>query len=86
MSGEPTHMERIVSQAEEVLQRARPFLHEDGGDVAVLRFESGNATLVVQFSGNCATCPLSMFTLRAGLEPLVRMHIPEVHRLEIGVS
>ncbi len=74
----------IEARAQGVLEPARKFLQEDGGDVKVVGFEPDTQTLVVSYIGECLTCPLQMFTLRAGLEPLVQQQVPEVRRLELA--
>jgi Fe-S cluster biogenesis protein NfuA len=63
------------------LELVRPFLRADGGDVRFVRIkESG--VLEVQWLGTCVTCPMSVMTLRAGIERIVMKDNPEVKRIE----
>ncbi len=75
-------MEEIGTKEEAVLAKIRPYLIEDGGDVEFVRFEPPTSTLVVRFIGNCTLCPLSMMTLRAGIERYILNELPEVRRVE----
>jgi len=67
---------------EKVLDIIRPYLLEDGGGVEFLRFEFETHTLVLSLTGNCKHCPLSLMTLRAGIEKLIIKNIPEIRRVE----
>ncbi len=75
-------MEDFENKVEEVLQKIRPYLAKDGGGVEFLRFEQENQTLVLTLTGNCKECPLSLMTLRAGIEKLILKFIPEIRRVE----
>ncbi|MFA6570234.1 MAG: NifU family protein [Bacteroidota bacterium] len=65
------------------LTKVRPYLNEDEGDVELVRFEEGTNILEVRFLGNCKDCPLSMMTLRAGIERFVQKEVPEIRRVEL---
>jgi len=75
-------IEDIQARAELVLTKIRPYLQEDGGDIEYVRFEPKTSTLVLRFLGNCIECPLSMMTLRGGIERFILKDIPEVRRVE----
>lgn len=60
----------------------RPYLQEDEGDIEFVRFENETSVLEVRFLGNCKTCPLSVMTLRAGIERYLLARIPEIRRVE----
>ena len=69
--------EKILS----VLERIRPCLQIDGGDIE-LSSVSEDGFLKIHFIGACATCPLSPMTLRAGVERTLMLALPEVKRVE----
>jgi Fe-S cluster biogenesis protein NfuA len=73
-------LERAISDA---LAECRPYLQRDGGDIELVRFEVETATAEVRFTGACAECPLVLMTLRAGIERLVQLRVPQVRRLEL---
>ena len=72
----------IIKRSSEILLQVKPFLAIDQGDVDVVDYEVENRTLVVQFKGNCIDCPLSLMTIRAGIEKLILREIPEIKRVE----
>lgn len=73
--------ELTIENVEEVLKKVRPYLQLDGGDVEVLNIlESG--IVQVRLIGACKNCPLSMMTLRAGIERALMQEIPDVKRIE----
>lgn len=72
----------ILKRSSEILLQVKPFLAIDQGDVDVVDYEVENRTLVVQFKGNCIDCPLSLMTIRAGIEKLILREIPEIKRVE----
>jgi len=76
-----TFEERI----ERCLDKARPYLRADGGDVAFRRFSLGGV-VELQWLGTCAVCPMSQLTLRAGVERAILQDLREVKRVEAVTS
>lgn len=74
--------EDIKTRIENVLELLRPYLQEDGGDVEFVRFEEESRVAEVRLLGNCSNCPLSIMTLRAGIERFILNKIPEIRRVE----
>lgn len=72
----------LINRVEELLNKARPYLAIDAGGVEFVDFEEEQGVLVLKLIGNCADCPLSMMTLRAGIERLILNNISEVKRVE----
>lgn len=70
--------ERIIL----ALQDARPHLQRDGGDIEFVRFDNHNGVAEVRFVGACHGCAMSAMTLRAGIERILRLAVPEVRRVE----
>lgn len=64
---------------EAVLDEVRPMLRMDGGDCEVVSVEAGAVTL--RLLGACDGCPLSMRTLKSGIERIVKEQVPGVHRV-----
>lgn len=75
-------MNNIKEKIEKVLVKIRPYLSIDDGDVEFVRYEEENKTLVVKMLGNCRNCPMSIMTLRAGIEKFILKEIPEIKRIE----
>jgi Fe-S cluster biogenesis protein NfuA len=71
----------IVEQIKDLLDtRIRPAVAQDGGDILFHSFEAG--TVYLHMRGACAGCPSSTFTLKQGIENMLRHYIPEVEAVE----
>lgn len=66
----------IERKINEVLNKIRPYLQNDGGDVEFKRYENGVA--YVKMIGACSNCPLSDHTLESGIETALTSEIPEI--------
>jgi Fe-S cluster biogenesis protein NfuA len=64
-------------KVEEMLEKVRPFLQRDGGDVELVDVEE-DGTVKVRLTGACGTCPMATMTLKMGIEKTLKEHIPEV--------
>jgi len=61
---------------EETLEYIRPAIQMDGGDIILLGVDGGTVNL--QMVGACGGCPLSMMTLKAGIERILMDRVPGV--------
>ena len=68
-------------RVESVLNRVRPFLQADGGDIELLGVNGNSAE--VRLSGMCAGCPSAHMTLHVGVESALREEIPEFETLRL---
>ena len=59
-----------------VLERIRPFLNSDGGDLKYIKFENG--IVYIQLVGQCSNCMMLDTTLKDGIEVALINEIPEV--------
>jgi Fe-S cluster biogenesis protein NfuA len=76
-----TIAETLADRVNTALESIRPYLQTDGGNVRVLEVtEDGVARLELQ--GACGTCPMSMMTLRTGVEDTILRAVPEITRVE----
>lgn len=66
----------IENKILEVLNKIKPFLNNDGGDVEFVRFRDG--IVYVRLLGACANCGISDFTLSEMIESALTFEIPEV--------
>jgi Fe-S cluster biogenesis protein NfuA len=64
-----------------VLDRVRPFLQADGGDIELLAVNGNSAD--VRLTGMCAGCPSAHMTLHVGVETAIREEIPEFEALRL---
>lgn len=63
-----------------VIERIRPSLQADGGDVELVGVEDG--VVKVRLRGHCAGCPMSAMTLKNGIERILKQEIPEVKSVQ----
>lgn len=62
-----------------VLDRLRPHIQMDGGDVELVSVDDGVVT--VRMVGACVGCPMSVLTLKAGIERSIKQEIPEIYQV-----
>lgn len=67
----------ILEAVEAQLDRLRPALVADGGNIELLGVDA-DGTVRVTLQGQCATCPAQIATLRLGIEEPLREAIPAV--------
>ena len=63
----------------EVLNKIRPKLQLDGGDVELVKIENGKVKL--RLTGACGTCPMSQLTLKMVIENILKKEIPEIEEV-----
>ena len=68
-------------RVETVLERVRPFMQADGGDIELLEVTGNSAD--VKLTGMCAGCPSAHMTLFLGVETALREEIPEFEALRM---
>ncbi len=69
------------AKVREVINRIRPALQRDRGDVELVEVTENNI-VKVRLKGACGTCPMSMMTLKGGIEAEMKKAIPEVKAVE----
>lgn len=76
---EPTSalVRRLRPQVEAVIDRLRPGLLVDGGNVELVDVDA-TGVVSVMFQGACATCPAQLATLRFAIEATLRSECPAV--------
>ncbi len=67
----------LYKRVESALDTIRPYLAADGGDVKVLEINE-EGTLSIELLGSCSSCPMSIMTLKAGIEESVLKAVPEI--------
>lgn len=67
------------AKLEETLNYIRPAVQADGGDLVLVGAEDGVVSL--QMVGACGGCPLSMMTLKAGIERILKDRVPGVREV-----
>jgi Fe-S cluster biogenesis protein NfuA len=62
------------------LERVRPYLQSDGGDIEFIDITE-DMTVKVKLTGACHGCPYSVQTLKAGVEQAIMKEVPEIKRV-----
>jgi len=68
-------------KVEKALNKVRPSLQADGGDVELVDVEE-NGVVKVRLTGACAGCPMSQITLKMGIERILKREVPGVTTVE----
>jgi Fe-S cluster biogenesis protein NfuA len=71
----------MTTEINKALNIVRPYLQADNGDVELVAV-SEDGIVTVKLTGSCAICPLSVMTLRAGIERAIMREVPGVRRVE----
>ena len=69
-------MNTTIIKIKEIIDKIRPFLNDDGGDISFVKFEDG--IVYVKMSGHCQDCPMLDVTLKESVEIALTSEIPEV--------
>lgn len=69
--------ERVI----EVLDKIRPFLQRDGGDIQLIDVQE-DGVVKVKLTGACSGCPMSAITLKNAVESTLKQEVPEVKSVE----
>jgi Fe-S cluster biogenesis protein NfuA len=67
-------------RVEAALNKIRPALRADGGDVVLVDIEDNVAK--VKLTGACGGCPMSQMTLKMGVEKVIKQDVPEIERVD----
>ena len=71
----------LLEQVEAALDTIRPYLLTDGGNVSVEEITPDNV-VKLKLLGSCGSCPMSIMTLKAGIEEAIKKAVPEITGVE----
>jgi len=71
----------MKTEIQKALNNIRPYLQADNGDVELVEVTE-DGVVKVKLLGACEICPLSIMTLRAGIERAIMREVPAVKRIE----
>ena len=63
------------------IEKIRPNLQEDGGDVQFVRM-TDEKVVYVELQGHCGSCPYALMTLKNGVESAIKEDVPEIVSVE----
>jgi len=71
----------LLQKVENALDTIRPYLKADGGDVSIEEITPDNVVRL-RLLGSCGSCPMSIMTLKAGIEQAIKREVPEIEGIE----
>jgi Fe-S cluster biogenesis protein NfuA len=71
----------MKNEVQKALNSIRPYLQADNGDIELVDV-TDDGIVKVKLLGACEICPLSIMTLRAGIERAIMKEVPAVRRIE----
>ncbi|WP_026904507.1 NifU family protein [Pedobacter glucosidilyticus] len=73
--------ENLRNEVEAALDTIRPYLEADGGNVSVEEI-TDDYIVKLKLLGSCGSCPMSIMTLKAGIEQAVKKAVPSITAVE----
>ncbi len=70
-------MESLKSRVKATLDKLRPYLQADGGDIKLVEI-TDDFIVKVKLEGACHGCPFSMQTLKGGVEQALMKEVPDI--------
>lgn len=67
----------LTKRVQEALEVVRPYLQADGGDISFVEL-TDDFRVKVKLQGSCDGCPMSIQTLKGGVEMVVKQKVPEI--------
>ena len=77
----PNMLELTVENVNAVLEEIRPYLIQDGGNVAVAGVDAEDMDILLELQGACGGCPSSSTTMKMGIERLLREKWPTLNEV-----
>jgi Fe-S cluster biogenesis protein NfuA len=71
----------IKEKVQQALNKVRPSLQADGGDVQLVDVDD-QGVVKVKLTGACGGCPMSQMTLKMGIEKVLKQNVPGVTKVE----
>ena len=71
----------LKEKIESALEKVRPSLQADGGDVELIDVNE-EGVVKVKLQGTCTSCPMSTMTLKMGIEKILKQRVPEIVKVE----
>jgi len=71
----------LKDQIEDALNKVRPSLQADGGDVEFVDVDE-EGVVKVRLTGACGGCPMSQMTLKMGIEKILKQNVPQINSVE----
>jgi Fe-S cluster biogenesis protein NfuA len=70
----------LLEKVEAALEKVRPYLIADGGNVVISEI-TDDFIVKLELTGSCGSCPMSSMTFKAGLEDAILKNVPEIKKV-----
>lgn len=71
--------EKIIKKIKDILNKIKPFLNNDGGDVEFVNYKDG--VVYIKLLGACVDCPMADDTIKEMIEYTLTFEIPEIKKV-----
>jgi len=71
----------LIGKVKNVIDQIRPYLEGDGGNIQFVNLTDDNV-VNVELQGACKSCPMSLMTLKSGVEDAMKKALPEIKSVE----
>ena len=72
--------QELTTRVEEALAEIRPFLQNDGGDIALGSIDD-DKVVNIQLLGACVDCSINQMTLKSGVEMTIKKYAPQIEKV-----
>lgn len=72
--------QELTTRVEKALDEIRPFLQNDGGDIALVSIVD-QKVVNIQLLGACVNCSVNQMTLKMGVEMTIKKHAPQIEKV-----
>ncbi|ASB51126.1 MULTISPECIES: NifU family protein [Marinilabiliaceae] len=69
--------QEVMEQVKIALEGIRPYLQADGGDISIVEL-TDDMVVKVRLQGACEGCPMSVQTLKNGVEMVIKSNVPVI--------
>ena len=73
-------MEELRNEVIKALDKIRPYLQNDGGDITLVDIEDGKI-VKMRLAGISTNCTVSQVTLRSGVEMTIKEYVPQIEKV-----
>ena len=77
-----TDHEAFVAELDAALDEMRPYVESHGGSLNFIEWVPEDGRVKLQLAGNCHGCPMSMVTIKLGIERILQDRFPQVQTVE----
>ena len=74
--------DQFLADVDACLDEMRPYVHSHGGELHLIDWDEAEGRLRLQMAGSCVGCPMSLLTMKLGIERIIQDRFPQVQIVE----